>query len=508
MNTHTRETCWFCAIHEADPFASIIEKLYRGEKGDWEIREVSIPRCSNCQKVHTEIASVELVNLQPQFLKGKQIQIMSGIYVPLSSFLIWVLVGGVVVGGFLLLGYTSDPVLSCVITGGILLAGVVLWGIIGGIKEVRARNQLLNDLGIKDKATSIKYPDVLNLIEEGWKIGEPPLPKKPPATEPIPVKPVATSAPRRKPSKYSENDGYLLPEYWRCIVCKACKTDKRAAQAVRVTVFLKAIDDERFFLELDQTDRAAIKKYTSYLAHPQGALMARPPGTDHLEDTSGLAHDMTGWGFDAVYLCDAHTGELKLSIEIPKKREKKTGRKGVGGKPNDQKEVSPKRVKKHVERTAPNLQSVRTEQKGTTSLKEEKEIRTKPYQPGQEEPEEYIHYIGSLLKQKIDCRLDQIVVLVGFYDHEAVNEILDQIKEIDLHTDHVKVAPQFGHRNPLIELRYDDSIDQNLVEFDARALKGWGATDISAVGISQETLREFQYWYGEKSCPFLVARPE
>jgi len=307
-------------------------------------------------------------------------------------------------------------------------------------------------------------------------------------------------------NKYG-NDGYLLPEYWQCVVCKAGKTDKRATHAVRVSVFIHAIVDERFFLDLDQTNRATVKEYISYLAHPQGALLERPPGTECLEDTSGMARDGTGWGFDAVYLCDAHAGEFKLSIETPKKRKKNNERKDVGGKPNDQKQVSPKRAKKQVERTAPKHQSVKTGQKSAASLVEEKKIQTKPYQPGQREPEEFIHYIANLLKQKSDNKLDQIVILVGFVDYEVVKEALEQVTEIDLHTDHVKMGPQFGDRNPLIELRYDDSIDQNLVEADARALKGWGATDISAVGISQETLREFQYWYGEKSCPLLVAAP-
>lgn len=138
--------------------------------------------------------------------------------------------------------------------------------------------------------------------------------------------------------------------------------------------------------------------------------------------------------------------------------------------------------------------------------KKKTEPQTRPYQPGQKEPKEYLEYIANLFEQKSKNNLDQIVVLVGFDDAHRVDEVLEQAGEINLHTADIKRSPLFGSRNPCIELRYQDTIDDDLIETDARALKGWHATDISAVGISQETLQMLHYWYGEKSCPVLVAK--
>lgn len=129
--------------------------------------------------------------------------------------------------------------------------------------------------------------------------------------------------------KYGSDDGYLLPKYWQCIVCKAGKrkAGKRASYPVRVGVFLMIIEDKRFFQELDQTDRAAAEDYVQFRS---GLKKQRPlAATKHLEDTTGLARDWNDAGFDAVYLCDAHTGELNRALEtleekpVEKKRKKR-----------------------------------------------------------------------------------------------------------------------------------------------------------------------------------------
>jgi len=180
MDTQTSETCWFCETNEADSSACVVEKLYRGEKGNWETVEVSIPRCSNCVKVHAEIASP-----QPQSKEPKKIPIMGSYSANLSS----VLLGTLAVAGFFLITFlTNDEGLGCVITGGITLAGAVLWAIIGGLKQVKANTQLLSELGIKGEHFSGSHPDVKNLTEEGWNTGEPPRPKKARVPKPRPVK--------------------------------------------------------------------------------------------------------------------------------------------------------------------------------------------------------------------------------------------------------------------------------------------------------------------------------
>ena len=119
----------------------------------------------------------------------------------------------------------------------------------------------------------------------------------------------------KKSVKKRGSDGYLLPEYWRCIVCKGRKEDKQAAYAIRPMLFLLAIKDEGYFQELGQTEREAVKEYTQFISDPVGATKERPVGTQHLEDTAGLARDRGGMGFDAVYLCETHVGEMNTAIE-------------------------------------------------------------------------------------------------------------------------------------------------------------------------------------------------
>ena len=128
-------------------------------------------------------------------------------------------------------------------------------------------------------------------------------------------------------SKYDELDGYLLPKYWQCIVCKVSKVKKRrfsffgarerANWAYETGMFLTLIKDERFFGDLDQTDRAAAAD------HASGEKTIK-----QLEDTTGLARKLDGWGFDAVFLCDDHWDEVKRAIDtLGKEGSKRTKKK-------------------------------------------------------------------------------------------------------------------------------------------------------------------------------------
>ncbi len=118
-------------------------------------------------------------------------------------------------------------------------------------------------------------------------------------------------------NKYG-SDGYLLPEYWQCIVCKASNTSTKATYAVRVNAFRAVIGDDRHFQALDQTQRSALNAYVNYVADPVGGAKEPPAVAKQFEDTSGLARDRTGYGFDAVFLCDAHAGELQRVIKPDK----------------------------------------------------------------------------------------------------------------------------------------------------------------------------------------------
>jgi hypothetical protein len=303
-------------------------------------------------------------------------------------------------------------------------------------------------------------------------------------------------APIPTPNQY-DNAGNLLPEYWKCLVCQAKHKNNRATIAYRLTVFSMALENAQFFLELDQVEQTALKNYTDYLANPQGALLERPPGTEHLKNnTSGIAWGGSGMGFDAVYLCDMHKSEVDASLQSLANSGSGNEEKGV------REQLTGNKQEKHP---AQNVQPVEAESDLANSEKKDAP-KTRPYQPGQKEPKEYIEYIAKLFEQKSKNNLDQIIVLVGFDDAHRVDEVLGQAGEINLHTADIKRSPQFGSRNPCIELHYQETIDQDLIETDARALKGWHATDISAVGISQETLQMLHYWYGEKSCPFLIAQ--
>lgn len=312
MHAKTHETCWFCEAEKADPSASVFRNLYRGKNGDRETKEVSIPRCSNCQKVHRFIGSMDVASLEPEIKEGKQIQIMKGVYVPLKS----ILIGFSILALFLLIGYLSsgDGLWMFFGTVGITIAAALLWAIVGGIKNgiklAKAREQYLHEMGVKAEEEVVNHPDIGKLFEVGWKMDGLPQSKETPAIQHRPAIPVATSKSPTKPSKYSEIDGYLLPEYWRCIVCKASKKDKRADSAVRVGLFAMAIEDDSCFHELSQIERKAAQIYIQYISDPLGGVKARPPGTEQFEETAGLARDRNGVGFDAVFLCNTHADEM------------------------------------------------------------------------------------------------------------------------------------------------------------------------------------------------------
>jgi hypothetical protein len=119
----------------------------------------------------------------------------------------------------------------------------------------------------------------------------------------------------KKPVQKHGSDGYLLPEYWQCIVCRAGNTKTRATYAVRVNAFRSVFGDERHFQALDPVQRSALKEFADYVADPVGGAKEPPAVAKQFEDTSGLARDRTGYGFDAVYLCDAHAGELQRAIK-------------------------------------------------------------------------------------------------------------------------------------------------------------------------------------------------
>ena len=116
------------------------------------------------------------------------------------------------------------------------------------------------------------------------------------------------------------NDGYLLPQYWQCMVCKGCNKDEQAVYAVRTMLFKMAIKDERYFQELSQTGREAVNSYFDYVSDPVGGTKEQPAGTEHLEDTAGLARDRTGMGYDAIYLCEAHMSEVRKAIQNSTKK--------------------------------------------------------------------------------------------------------------------------------------------------------------------------------------------
>ena len=106
-----------------------------------------------------------------------------------------------------------------------------------------------------------------------------------------------------------------LPEFSKCIVCKAGKKDKKATWAVIPKEFIKAIKDERIFHELGQTERKAANDWAHHVADPIGGTKPRPLGTKHLKDTAGIAFKYSGGrGFDALFLCDAHYDEMKKAL--------------------------------------------------------------------------------------------------------------------------------------------------------------------------------------------------
>lgn len=118
---------------------------------------------------------------------------------------------------------------------------------------------------------------------------------------------------KEQENKYSR-DGYLLPQYWQCMICKGKSKDIQADVSVRTGLFRMAIQDEDCYQDLSENERELIIKYFNYLSDPVGGK-DQPSNTDQFEDTAGLSRDSTGDGFDAVYLCETHMKEVKKAIK-------------------------------------------------------------------------------------------------------------------------------------------------------------------------------------------------
>ena len=125
----------------------------------------------------------------------------------------------------------------------------------------------------------------------------------------------------KKSTKKLSSDGYLLPEHWQCIICKAHLQDQQAVYAMRANIFLMTIDDNDSYLELAQEERLAAKNYAKYMTSNVGSV-PKPANAEHFEDTSGLARDRTGMGFDAIFLCDEHAQEMHKAIDNLAKKNK------------------------------------------------------------------------------------------------------------------------------------------------------------------------------------------
>ena len=106
------------------------------------------------------------------------------------------------------------------------------------------------------------------------------------------------------------SDGYLLPDFWRCAVCRAHGVDESATVQMMDGLFRLAFAKDSCFQELDGTERAALGEFFDYHADPQGGTKEPPSVAARFEDTTGLARDYTGDGFEAVFLCDAHADEV------------------------------------------------------------------------------------------------------------------------------------------------------------------------------------------------------
>jgi hypothetical protein len=115
-------------------------------------------------------------------------------------------------------------------------------------------------------------------------------------------------------SEFDNDDGYLLPRYWRCVACAAGGRPERACAPVRANVFLLVVENQEFMPEIATADRVAAKDHVNAV---HGALT--PTGwvepEKRFERTAQFARDMGGSGFDAVYLCDRHVEQLQRALD-------------------------------------------------------------------------------------------------------------------------------------------------------------------------------------------------
>lgn len=115
-------------------------------------------------------------------------------------------------------------------------------------------------------------------------------------------------------SKFEDEDGYLLPKYWRCIACAAGGRIEQASAPVRANVFLLVVENQEVVPEIATADRVAAVNHVNAV---HGALT--PTGwvepEKRFEHTAQFARDMGGSGFDAVYLCDRHVEQLQRALD-------------------------------------------------------------------------------------------------------------------------------------------------------------------------------------------------
>ena len=94
-----------------------------------------------------------------------------------------------------------------------------------------------------------------------------------------------------------DDDGMLLPKYWKCIVCK-----KRAKYSINLQIFVNFVDEA--FPKIDKKELSVIEKHAS--------------GEERKNDrryTTGIAYSQTSEKVDSAYLCKAHLDQLFKAID-------------------------------------------------------------------------------------------------------------------------------------------------------------------------------------------------
>ena len=126
------------------------------------------------------------------------------------------------------------------------------------------------------------------------------------------------------------------------------------------------------------------------------------------------------------------------------------------------------------------------------------------YVPGQPEPEEYNDRVVELIALHRQGKLGGCVLIVGFDDYDKTSAICQTSKQLGFRCSSIKHGPSFKRRNPVIELKYDQGANLEAIIQDARRLKEGGATDLSAVGITEEAAQKLIDIFGKMSCPALA----